>query len=198
MPRGLRLFTWVLLLLSGMVSCGAAQSIGQVLDASAIEPVPASAVGPLADPEMMKAVHAMAETQLRALRGMRGSRIAIQFALSLCCGLALVSALRLLKPTDVPREAVRRLITFAATGCAILRTLDGAQLAVAYRRASFTLVEATTTLPTPLPEEVTGVILVGASAAWTAAIAGSFALLAGYFGSTRVRAWVTQADKQRT
>lgn len=197
LPKGLRLVTWVLLLLSGMVSCGAAQSIGQVLDTGTIEPIPTSAAGPLADPELMKAVQAMAETQLRALRSMRGSRIAIQFALSLCCGLALVSALRLLKPIDVPREAVRRLITFSATACAVLRTLDGAQLAVAYRRSSVALAQSTSALPTPLPEDVTGMILVGASAGWTAAIAGTFALLAGYFGSARVRAWVTQADQQR-
>lgn len=174
-----------------MVSCGAANGIGEVMRTS-VETLPAAPSGPLADPDLVKALQTMAESQFRSLRGMKGSRIAIQLGLSLCCGLALVSGLRLLRPLDVPREAVRRLITFAATGCAILRTLDGAQLAVAYKRAGAAFAQSAS----ELPDELMGTLLVAGSTVWTAAIAGAFALLAGYFSSNRVREWVARADQQ--
>lgn len=182
--------------MSGVVSCGAANGIGEVMRTS-VETLPVAPSGPLADPDVAKAMQAMAETQFRALRGMKGSRIAIQLALSLCCGLALVSGLRLLRPIDVPREAVRRLITFSATGCAVLRTLDGAQLAVAYKRAGVAFAQSASDLPAQMPDEFFSTLLVGAGTIWTAMLAGSFALLAGYFGSARVRDWVARADQQQ-
>lgn len=191
-PRGLRVFTWAMLVLSALVSCGSAQDLGVVLNTAAIERPSTEQLGPLADPELVSALHAMAEAQVRALRSMRVSRIAILFGLSVFCGLGLVSSLRLFRPMDLPLEAVRKLITFAAVSAAVLRTLDGAQAAVAYRRASTALVEATAHLPSPFPENVASVALVGASALWTALVAGSFALLAGYFGSARVRSWTAK------
>ena len=184
-------------MLSGMVSCGAANGIGEVMRTS-VETLPVAPSGPLADPDVTKALQAMAESQFRALRGMKGSRIAIQLGLSLCCGLALVSGLRLLRPVDVPREAVRRLIAFSATGCAILRTLDGAQLAVAYKRAGAAFAQSASDLPAQMPDELLGTFLVAASTVWTALLAGAFALLAGYFSSARVREWVARADQQQS
>jgi hypothetical protein len=51
-------------------------------------------------------------------------------SLAVVCALAFVAAARILRPGGMPREGMRRLLSWASLLAAILRTIDGAQFQV--------------------------------------------------------------------
>lgn len=187
---GLRRASIAALVLGALVGFGAAQGMAQTLEPHAAEVSAAStpAFGGL-DAELSRQVAEVgARAWLRSFESMRSSRVAILMALSIAASLFFVSSIRMLRPSGVPREGVRRLLVGSALVCAVLRTLDGAQLTAAAKRAGaaldkFALDEAVPGWPAGLFGPAFMLVSVGQ----TVLVAGAFALLYGYFRSERVR-----------
>jgi hypothetical protein len=115
--------------------------------------------------------------------------------------LAFVGATRILRPFGLPREGVRRLLVIAASAAAILRTVDGAESAVAFKRYGQTLGEAFKALPKvdeAKPYAMLAPLLprmgVGIAVGLTILVAGAFGLVSQYFRSERVKKIVEFRD----
>ncbi|MCP3057546.1 hypothetical protein LXT21_02015 [Myxococcus sp. K38C18041901] len=140
------------------------------------------------------------ETQYQALEPMREPRAALMGVLAVACAFVFVSALRMLRPGDLPRGAMGRMLGRAAVTVAVLRTIDGAQWAVVARRVGVTLAQTLAQRPEyqdpSAAEAVTTVapwLALGMTVAGTTLIAGTFAVLGQFFRSESVRqALVTQ------
>lgn len=151
------------------------------------------------DPEM---IAAMTEAQLSALEGMSGSRTLILGALTVCCMVAWVSGTRLIRPDGLPREGIRRMLAGSLILAAVLRTVDGAQMAVVVQRAMKAGLPHMSELPgtdpgaAQLARELMPAMAIGMSVALTAAVAGAFLLLGQYFRSESVKQVVALQDEQ--
>jgi hypothetical protein len=145
----------------------------------------------LFDPELHRI---MGATHVDRLEAMRGSRSVVLVMLSVLCSVIFVSAGRLLRAQGLPREGMRRTLAGALIGAAVVRTLDGAQLASINQRAAMAvkpLLETSAWGPQGLETAV--VALVGL---WTAVLVGAMLLLSQYLRSERVRQVVALQDRQ--
>nr|WP_153866331.1 MULTISPECIES: hypothetical protein [Myxococcaceae] len=147
------------------------------------------------------------EAQVSALEPMREPRALILVGLAGACFLCIGAAGHLLRRAGMlPREGMRQLLGRAALAAAFLRTVDGAQLAVVWRRMGTVGAELMDRMPgfadlkdPALAEQVRTAMPAFFSAAavvHTALVAGLFLLLAQYFRSERVRALVAAQEPQ--
>ncbi len=195
LPMPVRNAAMLALVVSAMVGFGAAQELAQVIHLEELAEAQQRYTLPGLPPE---ATEKALSAYRSALKSMRDSRAVILAALCTTCSLAFVSAVRLKRPGLLSRDGVRRLLGNAAIAGAILRTLDGAQLAVVMRRYALALEPAVlaTRPDLPLPPGSFTSLLVGASVALSAAMAFAFAFLGVYFRSEKVRQIVAFADRE--
>jgi hypothetical protein len=155
---------------------------------------------PLVSPEAVQKAEAVARA---SMLGMRSSRLVVLTLLCIACTVTFLTVLRLWRPLGLPRAGVLRLASFAALVCALLRTIDGAQDAVIFRRIAAALAEGlspalspamadpeTARLVTRLWPDLQMVVHVGL----TALVAGAFAVLSQYFRSQRAQKLFTAGD----
>ncbi|QSQ24546.1 hypothetical protein JY651_06235 [Pyxidicoccus parkwayensis] len=141
-------------------------------------------------------------THFSALEPMREPRLVLMGVLSIACAFVFVAAARMLRPDGLPREGMRKMLGRAALVVAVLRTIDGAQLAVVARRMGIAMAEGLRHLPAYQDDVGTQVassvpsVAVFASVLGTAIIAGTFALLGQYFRSDSVRDAVLARDPE--
>jgi hypothetical protein len=141
-------------------------------------------------------------THFSALEPMREPRLVLMGVLSIACAFVFVAAARMLRPDGLPREGMRKMLGRAALVVAVLRTIDGAQLAVVARRMGVAMAEVLRHLPAYQDDVGTQVassvpsVAVFASVLGTAIIAGTFALLGQYFRSDSVRDAVLARDPE--
>jgi len=200
LPRSLRLGAWAALVLGATVGMGAAQGVGMLFELEALRSAPAPKVSPMfGDEKLLRDVtEAMTRTQAQGLEDMQVSRGFILFALSMTCALTFVSALRLLRPAGVPREGVRRLLGGAALASAVLRTLDGAQLAAVSKRmgtAADRVFSASKAVPGEYPDGFAMVLSVAATTIFTLVVVVAFLALSRYFRSSKMRELVQALDQ---
>ena len=198
LPVRVRRITLAVIALSGLVGSAAAQHIGQVIELDAFRNLPPpissfwgeSALAATA----AKAKHA---AHAQGLESMRGSRAAILFALTVACSLTFVAALRMLRPAGTARESARRLLAGCAIACAVLRTMDGAQMtAVATKAgAAWDKVMNGSDIPGGYPEGMEQSVLSLTTIAFTVLITGAFVGIATYFRSDSLRQLVEAADR---
>jgi hypothetical protein len=141
----------------------------------------------------------IAQAWFAALESMRESRSLILGALLVAYALVFVSAGRLLRPEGIPLEGMRRLLGGSAIAVAVLRTIDGAQMAVVASRMAPALAHAMRVFSGAQGAEAeafdSAASLVTFSVAlFTAFFAGLFALLGQYFRGERVRQAVLAQD----
>jgi hypothetical protein len=137
--------------------------------------------------------------QFNAESSMRETRSFLLGALAVACAFAFVAAARILRPGGLPREGMRRLLSWASLLAAVLRTIDGAQFQVVLDHMGAALVKGP--FPSQWPAEQIEVIKQYGPAVltWfyqgvTAVVAGAFVLLGQYFRSERVRQVVLAED----
>ncbi len=141
------------------------------------------------------------EAQLGALEGMRLPRALTLGALSFTCALTFVSAGRLLRPRNVARESMRRLLVLSSIAAALLRTVDGAQWAVVARRMGLAMAKVGVGAPAwsgvsrEEAERMFPSAAIGIAIVQTVLVAGAFALLSQYFRSQKVKLLLALADK---
>jgi hypothetical protein len=138
----------------------------------------------------------LAEANARAMQPDRQARAALLLVLAVSLFFTFVSAGRVLRPAGLPREGIRRLLCGSAVVSAVLRTVDGAaDAAFALRLARI----ATQLLPSgerPAADWVLApTFTVGISVFRTVLVAGTLAIIAQYFRSARVKAWVALQDE---
>lgn len=206
LPALLRLGTLTALVLGAIISWASARDVAMVLmapTAEVPEEFPNVFQSLMPDPRAAtEATKAMMRSQLQALESMRGPRLAILLLLSTASALVFVSALRLRWPSGVARPGVARLLGASAIACAILRTLDGAQLLVVARRgaASWDKVMAKSEVlrGAQVPEGFNVFLMSAASVGLTLAMAGAFVALGMYFRSPHVGELLAQDDARLT
>ncbi len=152
------------------------------------------------------------EAQLSALESMRVTRALTLASLGLACALNLVSASRLIWPRGwrrnqtapaLPREGMRKLIVASSVAVALLRTLDGAQLAVVARRVGAAMGRSASSMPAFA--SASPAVLEAKLRSWavtvavlqTAVVVGAFAFFSHYFRSQRVRGMLAALDQAR-
>ncbi len=181
--------------LSAMVGLGAAGSMAEVMDLEQlIEAGPPKSV-PFGELFYSKQViAAQFHAQIGALQSMRTSRVVVEVLLSTLAAMSLVSAIRLLRPAGVPREGVRKMLGLTALGCAIMRTLDGAQSTALAKKVGVAIDKAMLE-SSPPQGYVDGVASVAAplmSLFFTLVFVGGFLAVSAYFGSAGVRAVIAR------
>ncbi len=199
LPVRVRRITLAVIVLSGLVGSAAAQHIGQVVDLESFR----SLTPPISDFWMnnnraLIAAKAKHEAQASGLEAMRASRAFILLALTIACSLTFVAALRLLRPAGSARESARRLLATTSIACAVLRTIDGAQMAAVATRAgaAWDKVMNGSDIPGGYPEGMEQSVLSAATIAFTVVIAGAFVGIGSYFRSQSLREWVEAADRK--
>lgn len=187
-------------------------SIGQLLGLVHLADVSPSATR-LPQPFDNEAFQRGLEAQLSAVESMRLARALTLSSLGLACALHLVSASRLIWPRGwrrisltapaLPREGMRRLIVSSSVAVAVLRTLDGAQLAVVARRVGAALARSADSLSAFA--NVNRAVLETRLRSWavalavlqTVAVVGAYAFFWHYFRTQKVRATVAALDHHR-
>ncbi|MBI3182481.1 MAG: hypothetical protein HYZ28_10080 [Myxococcales bacterium] len=194
LPRPVRNAAFGCLVLAGMVGFGAAQEMAVLANLAEAREKADTAAPSSMEPELYRA---LVEVQLKGLEGMRASRLLIMAALATASALCFVSAVRLLRPTGLSRESVRRLLGRSALAAAVLRTLDGAQATALMRKvgAAFARLTADAPWATGVPEGFRSLLPPLIVAGMTALIAGGFAALSLYFRSEKVKQIVAFADR---
>lgn len=137
----------------------------------------------------------VAEAHARALQPDRHARAALLIVLSVSLFFTFVCAGRVLWPSGLPREGIRRLLCGGAVVSAVLRTVDGAAdaaVAVRFARLATQLVLPEEQLPAKWVLGPT--FIVGTSVLKTLLVAGTLAIIAQYFRSARVKAWAALQD----
>jgi hypothetical protein len=202
-PRGIRYVAVTCLILSAMVGYFAAAETWVLF-----RPEDQGQQSPLLQPDNPELRQALdektkqaEEARRAAFASMRDARAVTLAALSVACALAFVGATRILRPFGLPREGVRRLLVIAASAAAILRTVDGAESAVAFKRYGQTLGQAFQALPKvdeAKPYAMLAPLLprmgVGIAVGLTILVAGAFGLVSQYFRSERVKKIVEFRD----
>jgi hypothetical protein len=144
------------------------------------------------DPELQRRA---LQTQLDALEPLRTSRAVVLVGLAGACFLIIGASGHLMRRAGVlPREGMRLLLGRAALVAAVLRTVEGAQSAVVWRRLGPVLVENT-----PGAEalrEVAPTAFAASAMVFTALVVGLYLALAQYFRSERVRQLVAAQEPQ--
>lgn len=185
-------------LLAALVGVGASGEIAQLRHLSEVP----SLSRPLVQPETEQQAEAMKqaeEVRRASMFGMRSSRLAVLTLLCIACSVTFLTVLRLWRPLGLPRGGVLRLASFAALGCALLRTIDGAQDAVIFRRYASALAQALSQGSTPAvldPEvaKLTANLQMAVHVGLTALVAGAFLALSQYFRSQRAQKLFTTGD----
>jgi hypothetical protein len=183
--------------LAALVGAGASGEIGQLRHLSeAKHLLPAL---PMVTPEAL----AKAEAVKRAsMFGMRTSRLVVLTLLCITCMVTFISVLRLWRSSGLPRAGMLRLASFAALGCALLRTIDGAQDAVIFRRIYAVLAEGLSpdifpAMTDPQKAQLLALwpdVQLMVHVGLTAVVAGAFAVLSQYFRSQRAQKLFTSGD----
>ena len=191
LPPRVRVAAFAAIGLSALVGLGAAGSMAEVLDLEQLMDAGPPKTLPFGDNEYTReALQAQYQAEVGALESMRTSRAVIEILLSTCAAMALVSAVRLLRPAGVPREGVRKMLGSTALACAVLRTLDGAQSTAVARKVG-AAVDKALAQSNPPGGYLDGMATTGAvtmSLFFTAFFVGCFLVLSAYFGSAGVRA----------
>ena len=206
MPLGIRNAAIVCLVLSALCGLFAAQHAVMLLQLDELRHRPATKLKgwPLqGGDQQLEAALAQGEEQgqiaiASALESMRELRALTLIGLAAACALSFVGASRMLRPFGLPREGVRRLIAGAALAAGILRTIDGAQLAVVAKRQGIALGNAFKSLPAasdaarlaPLFPKLSLI----AAVLQTLVVAGAFLLVSQFFRSERVKQIVAFRD----
>lgn len=138
----------------------------------------------------------LSEATVRAMKPDRQARAALLVVLAISLWFTFVCAGRVLRPAGLPREGIRRILCWAATISAGLRTVDGAAdaaFALRFARIAGQMVPAGQQLPAEwlLQPPFT----VGSSVLRTVLVAGALAIIAQYFRSARVKAWAALQDE---
>ncbi len=202
LPRRIRFAAAVCLVLSGLTGLLSLKEALELGHLTEVKEARLERLPPMGDPAMTALT---IEAEYAALEPMREPRSLILVALSVACAFTFIASSRLLRPDGLPLESMRRLLGGAAIATAILRTLDGAQLTVVFRRTGFAMAEGlgkAVNVPPELqdPEMLAWmktfmpVFMTTAAVLWTALVAGTFALLGQYFRSERVRQVITAQD----
>ncbi len=185
--------------LSGLVGFASAQHIAEVVEVEKLRSLePITLPFDTMDPARSKAAAAaMLESRINALESMRGARVLTLLALTVASTLTFVGAFRLLRPAGAAREDVRRLLERTAVACAVLRTIDGAQMTVLAKKigGASDRVMASSDLPGGYPDGFMAAVLSATSIGMTVVVAGGFLGLSMYFRSNGLRAWVAAADR---
>lgn len=198
LPVRVRRITLAVIALSGLVGSAAAQHIGQVIELDTFRNLKPPISSFWAENKLaIEAAKAKHEAHARSLESMRGSRGFILFALTVTCSLTFVAALRMLRPAGSARESARRLLAGTAIACAVLRTMDGAQMtAIASRAgAAWDKVMNGSDIPGGYPEGMEQSLLSATTIGFTVVITGAFVGIATYFRSDSLRAVVAAADQ---
>jgi len=200
LPRGIRFAAMVSLVLAAFTGWSALREATELAHFYEVREIHLENEPPawMGDRNVIQQV---VRTQYAALEPMREPRAVLMGVLSLACAFVFVAAGRMLRPDGLPREGMRRLLGRAAITVAVLRTIDGAQLAVVSRRMGTVLAESLGKLPEnqdPVAAEVVSTVApwfaVGFSVLGTVLVAGTFALLGQYFRSESVRSAVAAHD----
>lgn len=197
LPRRTKFAAILLMILSAGVGIYAADEVLLLTHPAALADAPVTSYGGL-DPESVRKFN---QVLFGTLASMRDSRAFVLGALAIASALAFVAAGRLLRPAGVSRESVRKLLAGSALSAAVLRTIDGAQVAVAYRRAFGAVADAFVRIAappgTPPPAELKDLIAPLSAAgvmAWTLVVVGIFLFTAQHFRSKRVREFIAASD----
>lgn len=198
LPRRIRFAAAVCLVLSGLTGLFSLKEALELGHLSEVKEAQLARLPSMGDAAMNAA---FIEAYHAAIEPMREPRSLILVALSVACAFTFIASSRLLRPDGLPLESMRRLLGGAAIVTAILRTMDGAQFAVVFRRMGEALGQVMS-LPPDIqdPAEIAmmrafaPVFMTTAAVLWTALVAGSFALLGQYFRSERVRQVITAQD----
>lgn len=201
LPRRIRFAAAVCLVLSGLSGLFSLQEVLELSHLTELKEAQLARPPPMGDPEMNKLT---LEAHYAALEPMREPRSLILVALSVACAFTFIAASRILRPAGLPLESMRRLLGGAAIATAIIRTMDGAQRTVVFRRTGLALGEALGK-GVSVPPEMDAATLAFLKAfmpvfttttavLWTVFVAGSFALLGQYFRSERVRQVILALD----
>jgi hypothetical protein len=202
-PRGIRYTAVICLIFSAVVGYDAAAETWVLF-----RPEDQGSQATFLQPENAELRHALdektrlaEEARRAAFASMRDARALTLAALSVACALAFVGATRILRPFGLPREGVRRLLVIAASAAAVLRTVDGAESAVAFKRYAQALGQAFLSLPKveeAKPYFMLAPLLprmgVGIAVGQTILVAGAFLLVSQYFRSERVKKIVEFRD----
>ncbi len=193
---------------AGLIGIGSANEAAMLSNLDALREVPLARSGAtvlFADRAVMeKAMEAQVNALILALKPMAAARGLTLAALAVASALVFVSAGRLLRPAGLPREGARALLGGSAIVSAVLRTLDGAQLAAVAEKVGlavgkqFALSEPYRADPASaevLPRMM-GVVLTGFSVGLTVLMVGALASLGFYFRSAKVRLTVAAEDER--
>jgi hypothetical protein len=196
LPRGIHIAAVLSLLLGGVIGMSTVMELSRLAQLS--EYKDAILTGPGAQTENALNVQLLL-AQFNAEGSMREPRSFLLGALAVACAFVFVAAARILRPGGLPREGMRRLLSWASLLAAVLRTIDGAQFQVVLDRMGAALVKGP--FPSQWPAEQVEVIqqygptvLTWFYQGVTAVVAGSFVLLGQYFRSERVRQVVLAQD----
>lgn len=196
LPRSLRTATLICLMLSaivGFISAGESRSLVHFSELREARIFRLPGIGETA---------ALDAGLIRALQPMRTSRAITLAALSIACAFSFVAAGRLLYPSGLSRENMRRLLVGSLLVVALLRTIEGAQWAVVMRRVAGEMGKAFVTFSgnrEQLPEEQVRHLIpplaLGAAIFQTLLVVGTFVLFSHYFRSARVQQMVASTSR---
>ncbi|WP_426753639.1 hypothetical protein [Myxococcus sp. Y35] len=150
---------------------------------------------------MLELYQRLTETYFSAMEPQHEPRIVLMAMLTVTCAFVFVASGRLLRPYGLRRDGMRRVLSRAAILTAVLRTIDGAQLAAVARRVGTTLAASLDLVPDLPPEPSAAEVgqylpsfFAGGSILFTLLVAGTFAILGQYFRSESVREAVAVRD----
>ena len=192
------LLVLVITFLMGMMSAAEAFGLGS-LEQHRHRVEDAHGLSFLGDPGLWAAAN---NAQMSALEEMKATRGLVLGALASACLVGFFSALRLLRPEGVAREALRRVLVASLLVAAVLRTIDGAQWAVVAQRSMRAALAhlqqldpgqgASMAVPDSLSQPLTLTLVL----AHTAIVVGVLLVLAQYFRSEKVKQFVALQDQQ--
>jgi hypothetical protein len=198
LPVRVRRITLAVIALSGLVGSAAAQHIGHVVEIESFRNVKPP-ISPFWESNKTAVVAAKAkhEAHTNGLESMRGSRGFILLALTVACSLTFVAALRMLRPAGAAREGARRLLVSTAIACAVLRTMDGAQMAALASKAgaAWDKVMSGSDIPGGYLDGLEQSVQSATAIGFTVLIAGAFVAVASYFRSDSLRQQIEAADR---
>ena len=208
LPAALRNVALLCMALAALVGFFSMSELLGLVHVADVSPTAGRLPGPLGSEAFQRGF----EAQLSALESMRVARVLTLASLGLACALNLVSASRLIWPRGwrlnptapaLPREGMRKLIVASSVAVALLRTLDGAQLAVVARRVGAAMGRSASSMPAFA--SASPAVLEAKLRSWavtvavlqTAVVVGAFAFFSHYFRSQRVRGLLAALDQAR-
>ena len=142
------------------------------------------------------------KTQLAMLNGMKEPRTFLLACLAFASALSFVALGRLLRPAGLPREGMRRLLVGSALAAAILRVIEGAQIAVISKKVGAIIGAAISKLPEAQVAQGPQVdyvhfcsrAMLGATMLWSLLVASVFLIVSQHFRSPKIRELVEKTD----